>query len=218
MKKDLLSFNAQVGIGIDFLSKIKLVFVLLFSFFIIPFSAQEIKSEEDLNSQVVITVIDDAFIYSKDEAFNKQVSNNKDLQEHSTIEISQDHGLKISAKTSIQFSPKESEKKKPTNIVLASKKSDQYKPVDLPKKAVEIIIRNGAEGDQFLLGSNASGSSFVTPSNDLLTSKYFLIYTDKLVKVSLLFSYFVNYFYQNNNSKSQVFHNDYSVRPPPSLI
>lgn len=213
-----MAFNAQVEIGSDFFNKVRLVFVILFSLFIIPFSAQEHRSEVGINSQVTITVVDDAFIFSKDEAFNKQVSKNKDLQENSKIEVSQDNGLKISAKKNGEFSQSKSETKKPTNIVLASKKSDLCKPIDLPKKSLEIFIGNRGQVDQFLLGSGSRNSSFVTPINDLLLSKYFLIYSEKLEKLSLVFLYSVNYFYQNNSSKSQVFYSDFSVRPPPSLI
>ena len=84
------SFYTRVGIGTYFFNKFKFLFVFLFVFFMTFFSAQEVKSEVTVKSGGSISVIGDAFIYSKDAAFNEQVSKNKTLQQNSEIEIYHD--------------------------------------------------------------------------------------------------------------------------------
>lgn len=216
MEKDFLSFNAQVGIGTDLRCKFRTLFAFLFVFFITTFSAQEITVKSD----AIITVTGDAFIYSKDKAFNEQISKNKDLKQNSNIEFIQNNELKISAKSKKkQTKVLTSNKKKTENIVLASKKSEKYKSASLPKKDIHLQIKNLDESSKFFAGSSAGNVSFISPTNDYHLSKYFINDSNRFEELNPIgFLYKINCFYSNDNSKLQVFHNDFSVRPPPSLI
>lgn len=220
MKKDLLSLYAQVGIGTDLWNKYRGLFVFLFAFlFITPFSAQELKPEEAGKPVANITVVGDAFIYSKDEAFNEQVSKNKDLQKNYKIEFIENNELKIVAKSTNKVVEEiNSNKKKTENIVLASKKASKNKSVDFPKKDIHLKIKNLDDNHKFFLSSTSGNISFISPNNDSVSFKYFGVYSERNENVSLIFLHSVNYFYKNNTSKLQVFSNDFSVRPPPGLI
>jgi len=214
MKKDLLSFNAQVGTGSDLHCKFRTLFAFIFFFFITTFSAQEITVKSD----AIITVTGDAFIYSKDKAFNEQISKNKDLQQNSNIEFIQNNELKISAKSKKKETKVlASNKKKTENIVLASKKAEKYKSVALPKKDIHFQVKDLDESSKFFAGSNAGNISFISPTNDYHLSKYFINSSNRFEGLNpISFLYKINCFYNNDNSTLQVFHNDFSVRPPPS--
>lgn len=219
MKKDILSFSAQVGIRTDLFYRFRLILAFVFVFFITLFSAQEVQSEVTIKSDAVITVVGDAFIYSKDKAFNEQVSKNKDLKQNSNLQFIQNNELKITAKNvKKQAKVLTTNKKKPENIVLASKKVEKYKTINLPKKDINFLIRSLDDSSKFFVGSSSSNTSFVSPNNDFQLSKYFIKLSDWFDSVSIKFSHKINYFYNNDNSRLQVFHNDFSVRPPPSLI
>ncbi|WP_379964585.1 hypothetical protein [Epilithonimonas sp. UC225_85] len=218
MRKDAKSSNAQVGMETVFLKKIQRLFVLFFVFLISLFSAQE-KPEGQINTNTVITVTGDAFIYSKDKAFNDQIRNNKSIKATSEIvELSNNTVLKITAKNAGKSPKLISKKKKSKNIVLASKRENKYKSETYPKKDTNLQIKNTDEGNQFLTGSYSARISFVPPTNDSSLSKYFINYNVRLENISLVFSLYINHFYKTNNSKLQVFSNVFSVRPPPGLI
>jgi len=219
MKKDLLSLCAQVGIRTDLWNKYRGFFVFLFAvIFTTPFSAQELKPEEAGKPVANITVVGDAFIYSKDEAFNEQVSKNKDLQKNYKIEFSENNELKIVAKSTNKVVEEiNSNKKKTENIVLASKKASKNKSVDFPKKDIHLQIKDLDENNKFFLTSVFGNSSFITPSNDFHIFKYFVCFNQLSKSICLKYLHSVNYFYKNNNSNLQAFKNDFSVRPPPGL-
>lgn len=215
MKKDSLSFNAQVGIGTDLFYKFRVLFAFLFVFFITTFSAQETPDK----STATITVTGDAFIYSKDKSFNDQISGNKDLHKNYNVEFTKDNELKISAKNKKKRAKAVTVyKKKQENIVLASKKSAKYETVDIPKKDIYNFIKNLDSSNQFFAGSGSGTISFIYPVNDFHLSKFFAKPDEWIVNSSVKFSDHINYFYSNDSSTLQVFHNDLSVRPPPSLI
>ncbi len=218
MKEDLQSLFARVGIGTDFWNKNQVLFLCFFVLiFITPFSAQEIKPEQPGMSGANITVVGDAFIYSKDEAFNEQVSKNKDLQQNYKIEFNQNNELKIVAKSSNKIVEEiNSRKKKTENVVLASKKVSKHKSVDFPKKDIHLQIKNLDDNNKFLLGSIFGNSSFISPSNDSPLFKYFVVFTQLSRNICLKYLHSVNYLYKNSNSKLQSFTNCFSVRPPPS--
>ncbi len=219
MKGDKLSFNAQVGIGTDLLYKFRLVLLFLFVFIVNPFSAQEVKPDVKIKSNATITVVGDAFIYSKDAAFNEQISGNKNLLKNSKVEFNQNNELKISAKnTNKSTKALTSNKKKTENIVLASKKKAKAKPADLPKKDIHIHVKNLDEHNQFFKGSISGDISFIFPSNDFHLIKYFIKPSGWFGNISIKFLDYINYFYDHDNSQLQVFYNYFSVRPPPSQI
>lgn len=219
MKKDSLSFNEQVGIGTDLFNKFRVLFAFLLVFFITTFSAQEVGSEIAVKPDAVITVVGDAFIYSKDNSFNEQVSRNKNLQQNSKIEFTSNNELKISAKkNSGQQETVAPSRKKKENIVLATKKVDKYKSVKIPKRDINLFVKNLDGNSQFFAGSCSGNVSFISPVNDFHLSKYFVKPTDWFENISVKFSDNINYFYSNDSSTLQVFHNDHSVRPPPFVI
>lgn len=220
MKKDLKSLNAQVEIGTDFWNIFRVLFGFVFVFFFItPFSAQEVKSEESVRSEAVISIVGDAFIYSKDEAFNEQISKNKDLQKNYKVELTQNNGLKISAKSINNLSEEVNPNKRKTeNIVLASKKVSKHKSVYFPKKDIHQQVKDLDENNKFFLGSIFGNSSFISPSNDSHLFKFFIGFTQLPESICLKYLHSINYFYRNSDSKLQSFTNDFSVRPPPSLI
>lgn len=219
MKKGMVSFNAQVGITTILRCKIKAILSFLFLFFINFFLAQTSTESTPPAAEPLISVVGDAAIYSKDAAFNEQIRNNKNLQLHSKIEIDPNSALKITAKhsdkkTKIATSPP----KKRENIVVSSKKENKFKSDNFPKKEVFIKINYTDISNKFLLGSSSGKISFVPPTNDSFTSKYFSGYHLFEERLSVKFPNVVNYYYKNRNLKKRISLDKFSVRPPPNLI
>ena len=98
MIEDTWSFSIQMRMGNVLRYKVRLVFAIVLFLNTILLSAQQSYPQQKTDSEPVITVLGEAVIYSKDEAFNKQIRNNKNLQSHSNIEISTNSSIKISAK------------------------------------------------------------------------------------------------------------------------
>ena len=219
MNKDFLSFNAQGNVGADLRFKFQLCFVFFFACFLNPFFAQDQKSQDVPSSDVVITVVGDALIYSKDESFNAQVSENKALQKNSQVELSHDNIVKIRGKASTQSSKTLGyNKEKTENVVLASKKSEKCKSKEYSKKYVDQQIKGLDNDGQFVINLKFGTLSFITPSNDSPSSTNSFVYLERPEIASLMYSYYINHLYKNSTAKTRVFNNDFSVRPPPTLI
>lgn len=213
-----MSFNAQVGYGVDFFSKVRLIFALLFVFLFTSLSGQDSKAEISISPNAQITVVGKAFIYSKDETFNEQVSKNSDLLKNSKVEYIDTNELKIKGKEiKNSAKPLSSAKKKTENVVLASKKSEKCSSIDIPKKEILLHVTNKEESDKLRAGSNSANIHFIPPSNDCPSSKYLIIYDDRAETISFEFLSNIVYFHHNDSSKLQVIAHDYSVRPPPVL-
>ena len=218
MKKDVMSYNVQLGNGVDFLNKIRLIFALLFFFLFNTLFAQDSKAEISISPNAQITVVGKAFIYSKDETFNEQVSKNSELLKNSKVEYIDTNELKIKAKEKISSSqPLSSAKKKTENVVLASKKGKKCSSIDIPKKEILLRVTNQDESDKLRAGRSSANIHFISPNNDGPSSKYFIVYDERSETISFEFLSNVVYFYHNDSSKLQVIANDYSVRPPPVL-
>lgn len=219
MKWDILSFNAQVGFGIGFINKIKFLLILFCVSFINQIAAQEVKPEFTTKPNAIITVAGEAFIYSKDQAFNDQVTKNKQLQKDSKVKFGKANTLIISAKEKKKASkPVSSAKRKVENIVIASKKSASCNAIDLPKKEIVLHITDLDENDKFFAGGSSGNISFISPNNDYNSGKCLALFNERTESISLNFLHNVVYFYHNDNSVLQVFHHELSVRPPPSFI
>lgn len=220
MKRGRLSLNAQVGIGTDLFCRFQLIFAFLFVFSVTSFSAQQINS----TSEPLISVVGGATIYSKDPAFNKQISNNKNLQDNLKIEVVENNDLRISAKsTEKKDKPVNSLKKNKKNIVVIAKeekekkKEKEYKS-DLPKKEVEIKINSKDVTAEFLSNSSNGHICFIPPNNDSSSSKFFVGYHSFQERISVKFPSKINYYYKNRNLKQQISIYKLSVRPPPVLF
>lgn len=218
MKKGVTSFDAQVENGIDFLNKVKFIFALLLAFFFTSLSAQDSKAEMATSPNAHITVVGEAFIYSKDETFNEQVSKNAELLKNSKVEYIETNELKIKAKEKESSAkPLSSAKKKTENIVLASKKDEKCSSIDIPKKEIPLRVTNQDESDKLRVGNSSTNIRFVPPSNDCPSSKYLILYDERAEANSFEFLSNIVYFNHNDSSKLQVIANGYSVRPPPVL-
>lgn len=80
MIEDTWSFSIQMRMGNVLRYKVRLVFAIVLFLNTILLSAQQSYPQQKTDSEPVITVLGEAVIYSKDEAFNKQIRNNKNLQ------------------------------------------------------------------------------------------------------------------------------------------
>lgn len=219
MNKDFLSFYAQKGIGTNLRYRFQLFFVFFSFCFLNSLSAQDVQSQELAKSDVVITVVGDAFIYSKDESFNEQVSHNKDLKQNSKVELSDDNVLKIRGKALPKADKvANSTRKKSENVVVASSKSKQCKSKKFSKKYIAEQIKGLDDDGQFLVNSRSGAQSFISPGTDSPSFENSAVFLERLVSDSLMYSYYVNHFYKNSNAKTRIFSNDFSVRPPPALI
>ena len=218
MKKGVTSFDAKVENGIDFWNKVKFIFAFLLAFFFHSISAQDSKAELTTNPNVHITVVGEAFIYSKDETFNEQVSKNAELLKNSKVEYIETNELKIKAKEKDKsVKPLSSTKKKTENIVLVPNKGEKCSSIDIPKKEILLRVTNQDESDKLRAGSSSTNVHFIPPSNDFPSSKYLILYDDRAETISFEFLSNIVYFHHNDSSKLQVIANDYSVRPPPVL-
>lgn len=218
MNRDVISYNAQIENGVDFLNKVKLIFALLFVFLFNSLSGQDSKPEITTNPNAQITVVGEAFIYSKDATFNEQVSKNTELLKNSKVEYIETNELKIKARDKKNTSqPLTSTKKKTENIVLASKKGEKCSSIDIPKKEILLRVTNQDESDKLRAGGNSVNIQFIPPNNNCPSCKYFIVSYERSEAISFEFLSNIVYFYHNDSSKLQVIANDYSVRPPPVL-
>ena len=83
MKKNLFPFPEKVKFCAIILPRWWRLSFLLTFFSLFTLSAQKIHVDSLATAN--ITVVGDACIYSKDEAFNEQISNNKILQQYSKV-------------------------------------------------------------------------------------------------------------------------------------
>ena len=95
MKKNLFPFPEKVKFCAIILPRWWHLSFLLTFFSLFTLSAQKIHVDSLATAN--ITVVGDACIYSKDEAFNEQISNNKNLQQYSKVIRFNDNEIRIIA-------------------------------------------------------------------------------------------------------------------------
>jgi hypothetical protein len=100
MNKFVQSFNFRILIGTVLQCKIQSLRLLMFFLFCGICSAQAKTDKEKTTDKPLIFVTGNAMIYSKDDDFNKQILNDKKIQENSKVEFGKNKALKISSKTS----------------------------------------------------------------------------------------------------------------------
>ncbi|WP_313099435.1 hypothetical protein [Epilithonimonas sp.] len=216
MKKNLFPFPEKVKSCASILLKCWHLSFLLTFFSFFTLSAQKILVDSLATAN--ITVVGDAYIYSKDEAFNEQISNNKNLQQYSKVIKSKDNEIRISAKNSdVQASTKQNfERAKPEKKLLVSKKKT-IDISDLPEKEIPLKISNGLDGTRFLTGNALANIPFISPSNDYYNAKQCIINYCNDCSSLLEFLYLSNFLLTHNINRLQNKVAAFSVRPPPQI-
>ena len=217
MKKNLFPFPEKVKFCAIILPRWWHLSFLLTFFSLFTLSAQKIHVDSLATAN--ITVVGDACIYSKDESFNEQISNNKILQQYSKVIRFNDNEIRIIAKNSdVQSSTKQNfERAKPEKKLLVSKKKT-IEISDLPEKEIPLKISNGLDGTRFLTGNALGNIPFISPNNDYQYFKCIVLSNKQSKTVSLDFLYSADYFYTHSNYNLKANPVGYSVRPPPDLI
>ena len=170
MKKNSFPFLEKVKSCAIILPRWWHLSFLLTFFSLFTLSAQKIHVDSLATAN--ITVVGDACIYSKDEAFNEQISNNKILQQYSKVIRFNDNEIRIIAKNSdVQSSTKQNfERAKPEKKLLVSRKKT-IEISDLPEKEIPLKISNGLDGTRFLTGNALGNIPFISPSNNYYNAK-----------------------------------------------
>lgn len=172
-----------------------------------------------------IVLKDGAKIYSTDEAFNKQVSNNIVVLKNADLTPQNKKSTKILEASSAKEEVIEKDFKQEVKNAAEEKRKKELRKV---KKEVEKhekrkeAFRNFDFEDfpspsQFL-SSNSSSKNYIAPShngNDF--SKIYTIQKDYSVKRALDYLHAAKYIYYNNKSLDYCFSDIFSVRPPPVL-
>ena len=210
---------AKINYYVDFLSKSRPVFLVFFVLFQNFFFAQQLPSEYDNHSEPIIVLTNGATIYSQDESFNHQISKSENLQSQlELVETLVDGQLQIAAKNI----PTKSEKQNPEKTLVTEEEllanEAQEVAAELPKKQFVLYINKSYEGNEFVAATGFVANSFVFPSNDFYSSKYFLIIVFKEESEALDYLHFDSYFYNSNPLVQHGCSSNWSVRPPPSLV
>lgn len=216
MKKNLFPFPEKVKFCASILPKCWHLSFLLIFFSLFTLSAQKIHVDSLATAN--ITVVGDACIYSKDEAFNEQISNNKILQQYSKVIRFNDNEIRIIAKNSdVQSSTKQNfARAKPEKKLLVSKKKT-IEISDLPEKEIPLKISNGLAGTRFLTGNALGNIPFISPSNNYYNSKKCIINYCNDCSSLLEFLYLSNFLLTHNINRLQNKVAAFSVRPPPQI-
>ena len=220
MIEDTWSFSIQMRMANVLRYKVRLVFAIVLFLNTILLSAQQSYPQQKTDSEPVITVLGEAVIYSKDEAFNKQIRNNKNLQSHSNIEISANSSLKISAKKVEKKTktPASYQKKKRNKSLSTREEIEKKHQSSLPKKEIEIRINSKDGTTAFFSDSSNQHISFIPPNNDYSPSRFLTESCFYQKRTSVKFWNHIDYFYKNINFKQQTTLSKFSVRPPPALL
>jgi len=216
VKKNLFPFLEKLKSYASILPKCWHLSFLLSFFSFFTLSAQKIHVDSLATAN--ITVVGDACIYSKDEAFNEQISKNKNLQQYSKVIRFNDNEIRIIAKNSdVQSSTKQnSERAKPEKKLLVSKKKT-IDISDLPEKEIPLKISNGLDGTRFLTGNAFANIPFISPSNDYYNAKQCIINYCNDCSSLLEFLYLSNFLLTHNINRLQNKVAAFSVRPPPQI-
>lgn len=216
MKKNLFPCPVKVKFSAIILLKCWHLSFLLTFFSLFTLSAQKIHVDSLATAN--ITVVGDACIYSKDEAFNEQISNNKILQQYSKVIRFNDNKIRIIAKNSdVQSSTKQNfARAKPEKKLLVSKKKT-IEISDLPEKEIPLKISNGLAGTRFLTGNALGNIPFISPSNNYYNSKKCIINYCNDCSSLLEFLYLSNFLLTHNINRLQNKVAAFSVRPPPQI-
>lgn len=123
MNKFVQSFNFRILIGTVLQCKIQSLRLLMFFLFCGICSAQAKTDKEKTTDKPLIFVTGNAMIYSKDDDFNKQILNDKKIQENSKVEFGKNKALKISSKTGQKkFNEEQPLQEKSDSIAIETKK------------------------------------------------------------------------------------------------
>ena len=217
MKKNLFPFPEKVKFCAIILPRWWHLSFLLTFFSLFSLSAQKIHVDSLATAN--ITVVGDACIYSKDEAFNEQISNNKILQQYSKVIRFNDNEIRIIAKNSdVQSSTKQNfERAKPEKKLLVSRKKT-IEISDLPEKEIPLKISNGLDGTRFLTGNALGNIPFISPSNNYYNAKQCIINYCNDCSSLLEFLYLSNFLLTHNINRLQNKVAAFSVRPPPVQV
>ena len=135
MNKFVQSFNFRILIGTVLQCKIQSLLLLMFFLFCGICSAQAKTDKEKTTDKPLIFVTGNAMIYSKDDDFNKQILNDKKIQENSKVEFSKNKALKISSKTSQKKLNKEQPLQEKSDSIAIETKKKKDKSIKSRKKS-----------------------------------------------------------------------------------
>ena len=126
MNKFAQSFNFRILIGTVLQCRIESLLLLMFFLFCGICSAQAKTDKEKTTDKPLIFVTGNAMIYSKDDDFNKQILNDKKIQENSKVDLSKNKALKISSKTGQKkFNEEQPLQEKSDSIAIETKKKKE---------------------------------------------------------------------------------------------
>ena len=135
MNKFVQSFNFTLLIGTVLQCKIQSLRLLMFFLFCGICSAQAKTDKEKTTDKPLIFVTGNAMIYSKDDDFNKQILNDKKIQENSKVEFSKNKALKISSKTSQKKLNEEQPLQEKSDSIAIGTKKKKEKSIKYRKKS-----------------------------------------------------------------------------------
>ena len=135
MNKFVQSFNFRILIGTVLQCKIQSLRLLMFFLFCGICSAQAKTDKEKTTDKPLIFVTGNAMIYSKDDDFNKQILNDKKIQENSKVEFSKNKALKISSKTSQKKLNEEQPLQEKSDSIAIETKKKKEKSIKSRKKS-----------------------------------------------------------------------------------
>lgn len=216
MRKGFRKPYAEINKYADVFLNCRHFFILILILFQNFSFAQEFQSEEIQNSQTVIFIYGET-IYSQDESFNKQISNNADLK---NVEINKtsDGQLNVVAKSSIEkIEELPANKQSFANKEIIASECKEIE-AQLPKKEIITYVNQAYEGDEFLVGNGSQSKSFVFPTNDFSSSEDFVLFDSKTITKSLDYLHSNPFFYKNDLISLRGFISSFSVRPPPHSI
>jgi len=135
MNKFVQSFNFKIPIGTVLQCKIQSLLLLMFFLFCGICSAQAKTDKEKTTDKPLIFVTGNAMIYSKDDDFNKQILNDKKIQENSKVEFGKNKALKISSKTSQKKLNEEQPLQEKSDSIAIETKNKKEKSIKSRKKS-----------------------------------------------------------------------------------
>ena len=135
MNKFVQSFNFRILIGTVLQCKIQSLRLLMFFLFCGICSAQAKTDKEKTTDKPLIFVTGNAMIYSKDDDFNKQILNDKKIQENSKVEFGKNKALKISSITSQKKLNEEQPLQEKSDSIAIETKKKKDKSIKSRKKS-----------------------------------------------------------------------------------
>ena len=208
----MLTDPSKGTIGIWF-CKFRFLFVFA-SFF---FSAQSTQNETAAKSDPVVVVLKGAYVYSNDAAFNAQISKSTTLHKYSEVIPSED-GKKIQIISKTAAAAKKKKRRAPVRkLKLVAPAAQNAKPETKPVKS-SVFVTSQTGDEEIAAFSFSRGNCFLPATNDISSFTAIQFAFKNLKNLCIVFVKECDYFYKNDNLKSQIFLTAFSVRPPPFLV